>query len=63
METSRAEKILNTKIHELGCTISIPFMFLSFICLAAIPEYAVTDYGFIDVMQQKIINPVLELIK
>ncbi|WIV12147.1 adenine deaminase C-terminal domain-containing protein [Proteiniborus sp. MB09-C3] len=62
-ELASQKKILNSKIHELGCTISIPFMFLSFICLAAIPEYAVTDYGFIDVMQQKIINPVFELIK
>lgn len=62
-ELAAQKKVLNAKIHELGCTISIPFMFLSFICLAAIPEYAVTDCGFIDVMQQKIIDPVIELIK
>lgn len=62
-ELASQKKVLNAKIHELGSTISIPFMFLSFICLAAIPEYAVTDYGFIDVMQQKVIDPVLELIK
>lgn len=62
-ELAEQKEILNTNTHELGCTISIPFMFLSFICLAAIPEYAVTDYGFIDVMQQKVINPIIELIK
>ena len=62
-ELAEEKKKLNARIHELGCTISIPFMFLSFICLAAIPEYAVTDRGFIDVMQQKIIDPVIELIK
>lgn len=62
-ELAEQKEILNAKTHELGCTISIPFMFLSFICLAAIPEYAVTDYGFIDVMQQKVINPIIELIK
>lgn len=62
-ELASQKKVLNSKIHELGCTISIPFMFLSFICLAAIPEYAVTDHGFIDVMHQEIIDPVIELIK
>lgn len=62
-ELAAEKKILNSKVHELGCTISIPFMFLSFICLAAIPEYAVTDHGFIDVMQQKVIDPVLEVVK
>ncbi|MDR0851402.1 MAG: amidohydrolase family protein [Clostridiales Family XIII bacterium] len=53
---------LNADIHELGSEIPIPFMFLSFISLAAIPSYAVTDKGFIDVLGQKIIDPVLETI-
>lgn len=43
--------------HEMGTEIAIPFMFLSFICLAAIPAYAITDCGFIDVVQQKVIRP------
>lgn len=47
--------------QQLGCTISMPFMFLSFISLAAIPEYAITDKGFIDVKQQMVIDPVLDL--
>jgi adenine deaminase len=45
-----------------GSPISFPFMFLSFIGLAAIPEYAITDKGFIDVLKQQIVNPVRELI-
>lgn len=52
---------LNKCTYDLGCTIKIPFMFLSFISLAAIPEYAITDKGFIDVLKQQIINPVLEI--
>lgn len=36
-------------------------MFLSFICLAAIPEFAVTDHGFIDVIGQKIVDPILAI--
>ncbi|QGP92626.1 Adenine deaminase [Neomoorella glycerini] len=52
---------LNASAQKLGCTISMPFMFLSFISLAAIPEYAITDHGFIDVLQQKVIDPVLSV--
>lgn len=55
---SEEKKKLNGAAREQGCTISIPFMFLSFICLAAIPSYAVTDHGFIDVMAQAVVDPV-----
>lgn len=58
---SKKEK-LNTEIKEMGSEINYPFMALSFICLAAVPEYAVTDYGFVDVLQQKIIDPILEVL-
>ncbi|MDR3338393.1 MAG: amidohydrolase family protein [Treponema sp.] len=57
------EKIkLNNLIHGLGSEILIPFMFLSFICLAALPHFAVTDHGFIDVIKQQVIDPVLEAV-
>lgn len=62
-ELSEQKNNLNSKIHERGSTIGIPFMFLSFICLAALPDYAITDHGFIDVHQQKVIDPVLEVLK
>lgn len=51
---------LNKTVRELGCGINRPFMFLIFIPLAAIPEYAVTDQGFFDVKSQKFISPVIE---
>lgn len=50
-------------IHELGCPIAIPFMFLSFICLAALPTYAITDVGFINVLTQEVIDPVLAVLE
>ena len=53
----------NEKLHEYGCEINFTCMFLSFICLAAIPLYAITDKGFIDVLQQKVIDPILEVIE
>lgn len=60
-ELAEEKRKLNEIIHKLGSPIKIPFMFLSFICLAAIPMYAVTDMGFIDVMKQEIISPVIEV--
>lgn len=60
-ELADKKKKLNQAIHEMGCSISIPFMFLSFICLAAIPSFAVTDHGFIDVLQQKVIEPIISV--
>lgn len=58
-ELADEKRKLNAAVHSLGCPITIPFMFLSFICLAALPNFAVTDHGFIDVLSQKIIDPIL----
>ena len=57
------KKELNRVAHEVGTEIPIPFMFLSFICLAAIPAYAITDCGFIDVMTQSVIEPILGVVE
>jgi adenine deaminase len=62
-ELAEEKRGFNAKLHENGCEINYTCMFLSFICLAAIPLYAITDKGFIDVLQQKIIDPVLEVIR
>ena len=47
---------------EMGCMVSDAFMFLSFVSLAAIPAFSITDKGYIDVIAQKIIDPVLRYI-
>lgn len=62
--SSVAEKVerLKKAAQELGSTIYHPFMFLIFIPLAAIPLYAVTDKGLVDVMKQKLISPVIEYV-
>lgn len=62
-ELAAQKKEMNRVAHEMGTEIPIPFMFLCFICLACIPDYAVTDCGFIDVMAQKVIDPILEVIE
>ena len=63
-EDLAAEKAqLNAACAERGCIIPIPMMFLSFICLAALPGFAITDHGFIDVMSLQVIDPVLGVIE
>lgn len=47
------------KAAEMGCSVSDAFMFLSFITLAAMPAFAITDKGYVNVEEQKIIEPVL----
>jgi adenine deaminase len=42
-----------------GSQVSDPFMFLSFVTLAAIPEFAITDKGFVNVMTQSVVDPVM----
>lgn len=53
---------LNDAAKALGSSIADPFIFLSFISLAAIPDYAVTDHGFIDVLKQEVVDPILEVV-
>lgn len=60
-ELAERKKALIKASQDAGSKIGFPFLFLSFIGLAAIPEYAITDKGFIDVLKQKIIDPVVSL--
>ncbi|MCD6483876.1 MAG: adenine deaminase [Candidatus Odinarchaeota archaeon] len=59
-EVAKKVEELKKAAQSLGSTIYHPFMFLIFIPLAAIPAYAITDKGFVDVMKQQLISPVLE---
>lgn len=62
-EAAEQKKRINDVIHSMGCPISIPFMFLSFICLSALPCYAVTDHGFINVLTHTVEDPILGVIE
>ena len=57
-ELAAKKSALNAACAERGCIISIPFMFLSFICLAALPACAITDHGFINVLTLQIEDPI-----
>ncbi|MEM2896576.1 MAG: adenine deaminase C-terminal domain-containing protein, partial [Candidatus Bathyarchaeia archaeon] len=45
--------------HELGCRLRSPFMTLSFVSLAYIPAYGISDKGLIDVLEFKLVDPII----
>lgn len=47
---------LNNLTRQVGCTLSAPFMTLSFISLPTVPELGLTDVGLIDVHKHEIIS-------
>lgn len=62
-ELAAAKDKVNAAIHERGSIIPIPFMFLSFICLAALPGFAITDHGFISVETMQVIDPIIGVVE
>jgi adenine deaminase len=54
-EVSEAEKRLSEAARSLGCKFSSPFMVMSFLSLAVIPEIRLTDKGMVDVGAAKLI--------
>jgi adenine deaminase len=54
-EVNEAEKRLSEAARGLGCTFSSPFMVMSFLSLAVIPEIRLTDKGIVDVSAAKLI--------
>ncbi len=46
-------KILNEKAKDLGCTLTQPFMTLSFLALPVIPELKITDKGLVNTNEFK----------
>ena len=46
---------MNDAARKTGCTLSAPFMTLSFISLPTVPELGITDLGLVDVLQHKLI--------
>jgi len=59
-EVAREVEELKKATQSLGLTIYYSFIFLIFISLAAIPSYAITEKGFVDVLKQQSISLVLE---
>jgi adenine deaminase len=48
-EVRNQVEALTRAAHELGCTLLDPFMTMSFLALAVIPNLKLTDLGLVDV--------------
>ena len=54
-EVAQKIKLLNRMAHRLGCKLTDPFMTLSFLALAPVPELKLTDRGLVAVKQFRIV--------
>jgi len=55
-EVNQAEKRLSDAARSLGCSFASPFMVMSFLSLAVIPEIRLTDKGIVDVSAARLIS-------
>jgi adenine deaminase len=52
-------KKLNEALTKLGCTITSPFMTMSFLALPVLPEIRITDKGLLDTQRFKFVSPII----
>ncbi|MFI9555095.1 adenine deaminase [Nonomuraea endophytica] len=55
-EMAVAEQRLDDLARELGCTLPSPLMYLFFLSITAIPDYAVTDLGLVDCVNLEVVE-------
>ncbi|WP_433253983.1 adenine deaminase C-terminal domain-containing protein [Streptosporangium sp. CA-135522] len=58
-EMAEAESRLDDLARELGCALPSPLMYLFFLSITAIPDYAITDLGLVDCVKLEVIDPIL----
>jgi adenine deaminase len=58
-DMARMEAGLDDAARGLGCRLPSPFMYLIFLSITAIPDYAITDLGLIDCVSLQAISPLL----
>lgn len=57
------EKRVNKAANELGCDLPEPLMYMFFLPITAIPDYAITDVGPVDCIALDTFDPIIELIE
>ena len=55
------ETLLTKAANELGCNLPDPLMYMFFLPITAIPDYAITDVGPVDCIALDTFDPILEL--
>lgn len=56
------EKEMTKAARELGCELPDPLMYMFFLPITAIPDYAITDVGPVDCIALDTFDPILELL-
>lgn len=59
-EMAKREIVLNKAANVLGCDLPEPLMYMFFLPITAIPDYAITDVGPTDCIALKVFDPILE---
>lgn len=62
-EVARREDVINASARLLGCDLPEPLMYMFFLPITAIPDYAITDVGPVDCVALTTFDPILELIE
>ncbi len=62
-EVSSREIKLNQVAKDLGCMLPEPLMYMFFLPITSIPDFAITDVGPVDYLNLSTYEPVLELIE
>jgi len=61
-EIAEREVLLSKAANSLGCDLPEPLMYMFFLPITAIPDYAITDVGPIDCIALKTFDPILQLL-
>lgn len=61
MIVAQKEKELSSAARLLGCHLPEPLMYMFFLPITAIPDYAITDVGPVDCIKLTTFDPILEL--
>lgn len=61
-EIAHREMLLTKAAQQLGCTLPEPLMYMFFLPITAIQDYAITDVGPVDCVLLTTFDPIIELI-
>ncbi|MGL4449635.1 MAG: adenine deaminase [Sarcina sp.] len=62
-EIAYRETLLDKAARKLGCDLPEPLMYMFFLPITAIPDYAITDVGPVDCIALTTFDPIIELIE
>ena len=62
-EVAAREKRIDQAARDLGSDLPDPMMYMFFLPITAIPDYAITDAGPVDYVNLRCFDPILEVLK